>query len=118
MSLRASFQMVRSQSPLLGPGSIAAKDWYVFFYSLYNAVTQGLPQAEATITPTASPFAYQAVIRGQLHVSGGTVSAIEFSRDGTTYYNTGVTSGFVQMDVGDFARVTYTVLPTLTYFPM
>lgn len=119
MALRALFQMVRSQSPLLGLQGIASKDWYVFFYTLYNAVTQGLPQTEDAITPTGSPFAYTAVIRGQLLVAAGTVSAIAFSRDGgTTFYSVGITAGFVQMDAGDQVRVTYSVLPTLTFFPM
>lgn len=118
MAFRALFQMVRSQSPMLGEGRIALKDWYVFFYSLYNAVTQGLPQAEGAITPTGSPFVYQALLRGQFLVAGGTVSAVEFSRDGTTFYNAGITAGFVQMDAGDQVRVTYTVAPTLTFVPM
>lgn len=118
MALRAFFQMVRSQSPLMGQQGMAAKDWYVFFYNLYNAVTQGLPQPVETLTLGASPFTYQAVIRGQLNVAGGTVSAISLSRDGTTFFTAGITSGFVQMDAGDFARVTYSVAPVLTYFPM
>ena len=118
MALRAFFQMVRSQAPVLGEGRIAAKDWYVFFYNLYNAVTQGLPQPVETLTLGASPFDYTAVIRGQLNVAGGTVSAISLSRDGTTFFTAGLTAGFVQMNTGDVARVTYTVAPTLTYFPM
>jgi hypothetical protein len=118
MAFRALFQMVRAQTPMLGEQRSAAKDWYVFFYTLYNAVTQGLPQAEAAITLTVSPFAYQALIRGQLLIAGGTVSAIEFSRNRTTFYNAGITAGFVQMDAGDQVRVTYTVAPTLTFVPM
>jgi hypothetical protein len=118
MTLRASFQMVRSQSPLIAPQGMSAKDWYVFFYNLYNASVHGLPQPEEVVTLGASPFAYQAVIRGQIHVAGGTVSAIALSRDGTTYYSTGQTSGFVQMDARDYVRVTYSVAPVLTFFPM
>lgn len=118
MAFRALFQMVRSQSPMLGEARMAAKDWYVFFYTLYNAVTQGLPQAEAALTLTASPFVYQALIRGQLLVAGGTVTVIEFSRNHTTFYTLGTITGFVQMDAGDQVRVTYAVAPTLTFFPM
>lgn len=117
MAFRALFQMVRSQSPIASTG-LAAKDWYVFFYTLYNAVTQGLPQAEAAITLGASPFTYQAVLRGQFLVVGGTVSAVAFSRDRTIFYNAGITAGFVQMDAGDQVRVTYSVAPTLTFVPM
>lgn len=118
MTLRAPFQMVRSQTPPVVEGGIMDKDWYRFLVSLYNAVTQGLPQAEETIPLAASPFVYQAVIRGQIHVSGGTVSAVEFSRDGTNYYGTGLTNGFVQMDQRDYVRITYAVAPLIKFFPM
>jgi hypothetical protein len=118
MTLRARFNMTRSQTPIVGPGGLLQKDWFLFLTNLYTAVIEGTPQPEEAAVVTASPFVYEAVIRGQAHVSGGTVSAIEFSRDGTTWYSTGITSGFVQMDARDFLRITYTVLPTLTFFPM
>lgn len=118
MALRAFFQMVRSQSPLVSERAMAAKDWFLFFTNLYTAVTAGLPQPVETLTLGVSPFDYTAVIRGQLNIAGGTVSAVSLSRDGTTFYSAGLTAGFVQMDAGDIARVTYTVAPTLTYFPM
>lgn len=118
MSLLARFPMMRNQTPIVEAGALTQKDWYLFFVNLYLSVTEGMPQAPETIVVGASPFAYQAVIRGQAHIGGGTVSLIEFSRDGTTWFNTGVTSGFVQMDARDQLRITYTVTPTLTYFPM
>jgi hypothetical protein len=118
MSLLARFAMVRNQTPLLGPNGAAQKDWYIFFYNLYLAVTEGLPQAATALTVTTSPMTYAAVIRGQVHIEGGTVSVIEFSRNGTDWYDTGITAGFVQMDKGDRLRVTYSVAPTITYFPM
>lgn len=118
MGLRAFFQMPRSQQTVLGPGGLMDKDWYRFLVSLYNAVTAGLPQPVELLTLGASPFDYTAVIRGQLNIAGGTVSAVALSRDGTTFYSAGLTAGFVQMDAGDIARVTYSVAPTLTYFPM
>lgn len=121
MTLRARFAMVRNQTPpteRIGGLAVAQKDWYLFFSNLYTAVIEGLPQTEEGITLSASPFVYTAVIRGQAHVGGGTVSAIEFSRDGTHWYNTGLTQGFVQMDRTDHLRVTYTVAPTITFFPM
>jgi hypothetical protein len=120
MTLRARFNMTQSQMPVVeakSPGFMK-KDWYTFMTNLYTSVTDGMPQPEEAAVVTASPFTYEAVIRGQAHVSGGTVSAIEFSRDGTTWYSTGTTSGFVQMDARDLLRITYTVLPTLKYFPM
>jgi len=118
MSLRARFAMTRNQTPIVAQGAIAQKDWYIFFYNLYLAVTEGSPQPEEVIPLTASPMTYTAVIRGQAHIGGGTVSVIEFSRDGTNWYDTGMTEGFVQMDRGDQLRVTYSVAPTINYFPM
>lgn len=118
MALNAPFAMTRSQSPVVMQGGLLAKDWYVLLYNIYNAVTQGLPQPEVALTVGASPFSYQAVIRGQVFINGGTVSAIEYSRDGTTFYNTGLTAGVVQMDARDVVRVTYTVAPTIVFFPM
>lgn len=121
MSLLARFAMVRNQTPPMqrvGEQVLVQKDWYLFFTNLYNAVTEGLPQPEEAVTVTASPMTYTAVIRGQALVRGGTVSLIEFSRNGTNWYSTGATAGFVQMDRGDQLRVTYSVTPNIVYFPM
>lgn len=118
MALRARFNMPQPQTPIIALGSLPQKDWFLAFTYFYLAAVEGLPQPEVALTPGASPYAYQAVIRGQLLISGGTVTAIEFSRDGTTYYTLGVTSGFVQMDAFDYVRITYAVAPTLTYFAM
>jgi hypothetical protein len=123
MALRVPFAMARPESPLVmklgeGPPVSISRDWYVLLYNIYNAVTQGLPQAEAALTVGASPFIYQAIIRGQVIITGGTVSAIAFSRDGITYYNTGQTAGTFQMDAKDYLRITHTGAPTATVFPM
>lgn len=118
MALNARFSMPQPQTPLIIAGNIPQKDWFLAFSNFYLAAVEGLPQTEVSIAAGASPFTYESVIRGQLLISGGTVTAIEFSRNGTTFYTTGQTSGFVQMDNGDFVRVTYAVAPTLTYFPM
>jgi len=115
MSLRAPFQMVPSQMPVTGTSRLMEKSWYVLLYSIYNAVTQGLSQPEEAVTVGASPFVYQAVIRGQVFVNGGTVSAVEFSRNGTDYYPA---TSPVQMATKDFLRVTYSVAPTLIVVPM
>lgn len=71
------------------------------------------------ITVDVSPFVYKASISpGTVLVTGGTVSAIELSRDGgTTYYNVGITSGPVRILSDDWLRVTYAVLPTMTWVP-
>lgn len=121
MTLRARFAMVRNQTPpidSIGDRRIAQKDWYLFFTNLYTAVTDGLPQTEEAVDIGASPATYTAIIRGQAHIAGGNVSLVEFSRDGTTWYDTGLVAGFVDMDKADLLRITYTVIPTVTFFPM
>lgn len=117
MSLLARFQMVRSQTtPVVA--NLMQKDWYTFFWNLYLAATEGLPQPAEVVPLPASPGVYVAIIRGQLHVGGGNVSAVEFSRDGTNWFDTGLVEGFVEMDKADSVRVTYSVAPALTFFPM
>lgn len=93
---------------------VTAKEWYFFLAGLY----QGL--APANIDPvsvTASPFIYEGPSRGFLLVTGGTVSLIEFSRDGVTFYNTGEISGQFTLSSADRLKITYSVLPTVTFVP-
>lgn len=68
----------------------------------------------------ASPYTYQNTSDFDLDavVTGGTVSAVAFSRDGTTFYTTATaTNATVRLNPGDYVRVTYTVLPTMTLIP-
>jgi hypothetical protein len=91
-----------------------SKDWYFFWAGLFN----GLPPAtEIAVTPGVSPYVYSAPVRGSVIVSGGTVSAIAFSRDGVTFYNVGQTSGMFLLNAADQLRITYTVVPTVTFVP-
>jgi len=71
------------------------------------------------VTPGASPYTYQNTSGrpGNMIVSGGTVSAIAFSRDNATFYSVGVVSGVFPLSAYDFLRVTYTVAPTMTFIP-
>jgi predicted Rossmann-fold nucleotide-binding protein len=69
----------------------------------------------AGVAVGASPFTYVAQDSGRLVVQGGTVSLIELGRKGT-FVTTGITTGVIPVSRGDSVRVTYTVLPTLTFF--
>ncbi|WP_287417659.1 hypothetical protein [Oceanithermus sp.] len=85
-------------------------------YTLTDTAT-----APSALTVGASPFEYQnpgtnpvAVI-----VQGGDPSLLEFSRDGTTYYDLGVTAGMVYLAPGDRLRITYaTTAPNTTVVPL
>jgi hypothetical protein len=51
-------------------------------------------------------------------VTGGTVSLVEFTRDGTNFFTVATaTNASVVLNPGDGVRITYTVLPTLTLIP-
>lgn len=65
------------------------------------------------ITPGASPYTYEAPARGFVLVTGGTVSSITWTRDGSTFLTTGMTAGFFPVEAGDAIVVTYTVAPTM-----
>ena len=72
------------------------------------------------ITLTGSPFTYQNATANELSVivSGSVgVSALEFTRDNTTWYSTGSLSGMFTLSVGDRLRITYTVAPIVTAVP-
>jgi len=93
---------------------ITGKDWYFYWANLFT----GLPPGnEVAVSPGVSPYTYVASVKGSLIVSGGTVSAIAFSRDGVTFYATGQTAGMFALNARDSLRITYTVLPTVTFVP-
>lgn len=97
--------------------SLAAKGqtnsvWYRFFQGLYKGTP---PTSESAVSVTGSPFAFTAPSKGFMIVSGGTVSAVQLTRTVTTL--TGQTSGIFPLSQGDVLTVTYSGLPTLTFFP-
>jgi hypothetical protein len=68
------------------------------------------------ITLTGSPFTYTngEVYNVDVMISGGGISKLEFSRDGTTYYDTGSYYGMFALSPFDTLRVTYVSAPTMT----
>jgi len=95
-------------------GRITEKNWFFFWAGLFK----GLPPGNVEpITLDASPYIYSPPVKGFVLLSGGTVSAVAFSRDGVTYYATGETAGQFTLSAQDFLRVTYSVAPTLTFVP-
>lgn len=93
--------------------SIMSPHWYQFFSRFFNK-----PDPEQAITVSASPFSYQAISIGAVSVLG-TVTKIEISRNGTTFYDQGVTQGQFMLATNDSIRVTYpAAAPTMTFFPL
>jgi hypothetical protein len=77
------------------------------------------PLPPVGVTVGTSPWVYQATqgYRETLVVSGGTVSLIEFSRDGATWFGLGETAGMFVLDPGDRLRITHSAAPTVTRIP-
>lgn len=67
------------------------------------------------ITPGVSPYSHinSGYVPYSLMVSGGTVSAIDYSKDGSTFDSTGQTAGQFVVNPGDRLRITYSVAPTV-----
>lgn len=92
-----------------GNGTIS-RDWWRFLNSLASA-----PLPEIGVTLGASPTTYTASVNGMLLIVGGTVSVVQLQRVNT--YTTGLTSGLFPLSIGDKLSLTYTVAPTVTWFP-
>jgi hypothetical protein len=73
-------------------------------------------QPAKSITPGASPYVYTAAFDGTVAVTGGTVSAITITRQGTSVA-TGITTGLIPLSRLDQLQVTYSVAPTMTFLP-
>lgn len=102
-------------APLQIELDITEPRWRGWFQAMWaNAMGMGLPLPSA-VAPGASPYVYQYQLGGQasLIVSGGTVSLVEFSRDGSTWYTVGTGPGSYQLTAGDRLRITYAAAPTI-----
>lgn len=88
--------------------------WWRFFNRLFDR-----PPRESAITVGASPFLTSFTQDGFVIVEGGTVSLIELLRGSSvlTTYNLGATAGQFVVKNGDAIQITYTVAPTVTFFP-
>ena len=100
------------EQPFMVKDSMATSWWRWF-----QDTDLGVPSSgEVPITPVASPYIYTAPQKGNLIVSGGTVTAILFSRSGT-FYLTGQTSGMFNICANDQVKIVYSSPPTLTFAP-
>jgi len=72
--------------------------------------------ASSTITPSVSPYTYTATSSGFVIINGGTVSLIEFARN-ASFIAVGLLAGMFPVGIGDQLRVTYAVVPTMTFIP-
>lgn len=73
----------------------------------------------AAITLNGSPATIQNTlpVRIMVLISLGTVTAIEFSRDGAAFDLIGLLAGQFFLNSGDWLRITYVIAPTVVYYP-
>ena len=105
----------KSNTEMVDENRMPAQQWYRMFERFF-----ALPVRETVITLTGSPFTYQATKDGFVIVSAGTVSNIAIARGLTsapTIYSLGVTTGQVVLKRGDVLYVTYSVAPSMAFYP-
>lgn len=93
-----------------------------------NVIPVDAPGTPTGITVGASPYYYQnppaptttfpTYGRQLVVVSGGTVSDISICRPFATCYTTGLTTGAIPTNPGDYLRVTWSALPMMTAVPL
>jgi hypothetical protein len=106
------FRIAPTYSEPLVTGKNTSSSWYRWFQSLDKGIP---PSSEVAVLLGASPFTYAAPSKGFAIVSGGTVSAIAFSRTAGTFYGTGQTTGTFPLSAQDSLKITYSVAPTVIF---
>lgn len=90
--------------------------------SIANSVIDSMLESgigPSAITVGGSPFTYQNPLNRPVSVmvSGGTVTTISISRDGTNFFLVGLLAGMFHLSAGDYLRVVYILAPTMTLIP-
>jgi len=96
-----------------------AGEYYHLTAAEHSAIMKKDATAPSNISVGASPYVYQAssTTAEDIIVNGGTVSTIQFSRDGSTYYTIGLIGGMFHLSPSDYLKVTYSATPTMTKVP-
>ena len=102
------------------PGASGGLEAFMTFWlQQYLRLVGRNPQnSVSSIAPGPSPYTYQNTgdFTVDAIVTGGTVSAVEFSRDGTTFFAASAGTQ-ISLNPGDSLRVTYAVAPSITLIP-
>lgn len=71
------------------------------------------------VSLNGSPATLQNTLPSRIMVliSFGTVTSIEFSRDGVVFDLIGLLAGQFFLNSGDWLRITYLLAPTIVYYP-
>lgn len=90
------------------------RGWFTEIDESINGVAGALP---GNVTLTGSPFTFTNQTKSMtiLFIAGGSVSAIQYTRDGINFY--GTQSNMVTVFPGDKVRITYSSPPAVTVVP-
>lgn len=83
----------------------------------HNLSTTGAAAQAISVGASAFTYQNQSGVPENVLVSGGTVTTIEYSRDGSTFFVVGLLAGQFRLSPLDKLRVTYAVAPTMTRIP-
>lgn len=100
----------KSNVAISDSSGLTSQPWFRFFSLLFAK-----PPAAESVTVGPNPFEATFGRDGTLVINGGTVSLIEYVRDVSPAL--GVTGGQFVIRNGDSIRITFTVEPTVTFFP-
>lgn len=85
---------------------------------IFPTALQGrLTDPAFAVTVGVSPFTHVAKCKQGLIIRGGTVSLVEYRRNGVNLGSVGFTAGIVELNESDSITVTYIVLPTIIHIP-
>ncbi|WP_186092269.1 hypothetical protein [Burkholderia gladioli] len=78
----------------------------------------GGAQAPRSVTPSGNPFRYVATSRQAVHITGGSVTAISYTRGPLLLALAVITGGqLIELNTGDAVTITYLTTPTITVIP-
>jgi len=97
------------KSALVNTKGFVLQPWITFFQQFTQAPSQVID-----LDVNGSPFSYTAAEPGFLAITGGTISSITLTRGSTTVT---VTGDLIPVAIRDVVSITYSVLPTVQFFP-
>jgi hypothetical protein len=109
--------------PLTDPRTgMIAREWYRFFFNQFEKISGNFASIPPFDIPLVeSPFVYQNTNSYTMDILvGGNIGGVinlEFSRDGTTWYETGSFYGMFTLSPSDRLRITYIDSPTIIGIP-
>lgn len=107
--------------PMLDKSSNLTFGWSRWIWDMFHQITLSPADVPSAVTVGASPFIYQNTYDPNhdltVLIQGGTVTKIEVSFDGTTYYDVGTIAGPIPLSWNHFIKITHAGAPNMTVLP-